>query len=71
MTVTDGYFQPLIAKIGAIGEFTETHACQPDSSSCMINVTYVPAGGTGIGQITIDDVNHPEISPIIVSLAAQ
>lgn len=69
VNVADGYFQALLSKVEAIGDFTETDNCSPSLTTCTINVTYSPVGGTRIGQIIIDDANHPEISPAIVALA--
>lgn len=69
VSVSDTLFQPLISKVQAIGSgWGESDTCSPPAftlTSCTVNVT----GGTGAGQITIDDVNHLNVSPVMVSLA--
>jgi len=67
VSVSETLSQPLISKVQAIGGWTETDTCSPPSTM-LTNCTVTVSGGTGVGQITIDDVNHTN-GPMIVALA--
>lgn len=67
VSVFDTLFQPLISKVQAVGGWMETDTCSPPAftlTTCAVTVS----GGSGVGQITIDDVNHTN-GPMIVALA--
>jgi YVTN family beta-propeller protein len=67
VSVSDTLSQPLISKVQAIGAWSETDTCSPPSTT-LTNCAVTVSGGSGVGQITIDDVNHTN-GPMIVALA--
>jgi YVTN family beta-propeller protein len=67
VSVSDTLSQPLISKVQAIGGWTETDTCSPPAFT-LTTCTVTVSGGSGVGQITIDDVNHTN-GPMIVALA--
>jgi YVTN family beta-propeller protein len=67
VSVSDTLFQPLISKVQAVGGWTETDTCSPPAFT-LTTCTVTVSGGSGVGQITIDDVNHTN-GPMIVALA--
>ena len=67
----DQFPSPEISNVSTIGaDFGETDNCAAGSSSCSVQVTFAPvASGLRVGQLTIDDPGHPNVSPAIVALS--